>query len=568
MAEFDYIIVGGGSAGCVMAHRLSARSANRVLLCEAGPDLEPGKEPAKIVDSYPGSAYLDPGYIWRDLKVSTEAIPSNGATGAAPRLRPYEQARVLGGGSSINGQFANRGAPDDYDEWVRRGVSGWGWEDVLPYFRKIEHDVDFDGPLHGQSGRIPIRRVFPHLWPEHAKGIARALDRTGMKFLLDQNGHYEEGYFPVAINNYGERRVSAAMAYLDAVTRMRPNLAISTETEVDGLIIEDGECVGVRASVRASRQEFRAKEVILCAGAIHSPTHLLKAGIGPASHLRDLGIDVVADVAGVGQGLMDHPSVALGTFVKPFARVNGYSRRHMFLAWRYSSNLHDAPFCDMFVAASTKSAWHAVGQQLGTFILFVNKTFSDRGSVRLRKAGAEYAPAVDFNLLSDFRDLDRLADGFRRLAALTATPEMREVCELPFPAVWGEKVRQVSSDTRRNRLYTALGARLLDGPAALRRHLMRTQVSDGVTLADILASDDTLHEFIRKTVVGVWHASSSCKMGGPNDPMAVTDNQGRVRKIGGLRVVDASIFPIVPRANLNVPAMMVAEKISDAMLAA
>ena len=255
---YDYIIVGGGSAGSVMAHRLSARSANKVLLCEAGQDTPPGKEPPEIADSYSGTAYFDPRFHWTELKVHTQVVSHNNPQENRPPLRKYEQARVLGGGSSINGQMANRGAPTDYDEWASRGAEGWGWNEVLPYFKKVERDLDFDGPWHGKDGRIPVRRIPPEHWTGHAKAVAKAFEAKGFKFLPDQNGEFVEGYFPVTHSNAEERRVSAAMGYLDAETRKRSNLTISTDTQVKSLLFEGTRCVGVTAMVAGKEQEFRA----------------------------------------------------------------------------------------------------------------------------------------------------------------------------------------------------------------------------------------------------------------------------------------------------------------------
>ena len=562
---YDYIIVGGGSAGSVLAQRLSAKSANRILVCEAGQDTPPGEEPAEIRDSYSGTAYFDPRFHWTELKVTTQIVSHNNP-GERPPLRKYEQARVLGGGSSINGQLANRGAPTDYDEWEARGAAGWSWKDVLPYFRKVEHDLDFDGPFHGKNGRIPVRRIPREHWTGHSHAVAEACKQAGFNFVPDQNGEFTDGYFPITHSNQDEQRVSAAMGYLDRATRGRANLTISTQTQVRELLFEGTRCVGVKALVDGKEQEFRGREVVLSCGAIHSPAHLLRAGIGPVGHLKDMGIPVVMGLPGVGQRLMDHPSISLSSFVRRGARMNEHTRRHIQMGLRYSSGLPGVPKGDMFIAAMTKSAWHAVGAQIGSLLTFVNKTYSETGQVKLASRDPFAEPVVEFNLLSDRRDLDRLMSGFRKMAGLQMSEPVRKVTDKPFPASYTDRVRKIGVVNAKNKVLTTIAAAMMDGPAALRHYVIDNFVVEGFTFDQVMNDDEALEAFVRKATIGVWHASCSCRMGREDDPMTVVDGQGRVKGVQGLRVVDASIFPVVPCANTNFPTLMTAEKIAEKML--
>jgi 5-(hydroxymethyl)furfural/furfural oxidase len=263
---------------------------------------------------------------------------------------------------------------------------------------------------------------------------------------------------------------------------------------------------------------------------------------------------------------MDHPSIALSSFIKRGARMNQHTRRHIHVGLRYSSALPGVPKGDMFVAVVSKSAWHAVGEQIASLLTFINKTYSETGQVKLASRDWQVEPTVEFNLLSDKRDLDRLMSGFRKMAALQMSEPLRAVTDNPFPASYSDRVRKIGVVNTKNKILTSIVAALMDGPSALRRFMIENFVVEGFTFDQVMTDDEALEAFVRKAAIGVWHASCTCRMGRSDDPMAVVDTQGRVKGVQNLRVVDASIFPVVPCANTNFPTLMTAEKISDAMV--
>lgn len=558
MEAFDYVIVGGGSAGCVLAHRLSAVPSLRVALIEAGADTPPGDVPEAILDSYPMPVFCGDTYIWPGLK-------ARATKQAAERV--YEQGRVMGGGSSINVQSANRGLPRDYDEWAANGAAGWAWDDVLPYFRKLERDVNFPaGALHGKDGPVAIRRIMPGDWPPFCHAFANGLTKNGFATLQDQNAEFGDGMFPGAFSNVDDRRVTTATAYLDAATRKRPNLAIFANLRVERIVMNGVTAQGVVAiAANGERVQFDAREVIVAAGALQSPAMLLRAGIGAAADLDALGLHCAIDLPGVGRNLQDHPSLTFCHFLEPKFRMPLTRRRASMVAARFTSGVEGCEVSDLYLSSAIRAAWHALGNRLSLFFLWCNRPYS-RGRVQLIAPDAAIAPRVDLNLLDDERDTARLAAGIRMLANVVEASGLSRDRRDFFPAAFSARVKALSRVSKSNAIVTSLLGALLDTPAPLRRMLIERFFTRGQNMASLLADDQALNAFIRANVFGVWHASGTCRMGIASDRDAVVDTQGRVHGAQGLRVVDASLMPRLPSANTNIPTIMIAEKIANTML--
>ncbi len=559
--EWDVAILGGGSAGCALAARLSEDPKLRVILVEAGRDLRAEELPREIASPYPGRAYFNADWTWPALRVR---MGSRQGSNEAVEERPYEQARILGGGSSINGMGANRGSPRDYEEWEAEGAIGWGWRDVLPYFRKLERDVDFasDTQLHGADGPVPIRRLPHAARPGFARAVEEELLRRGFAAGDDQNGRWEDGVFPIAVNmDETGRRASFATAYLTEAVRRRSNLSIRTGTTVERLRVEAGRVVAAALRQGGASSELRAGLFVVSMGALQSPALLLRSGIGPGYDLAALGISVAAARDGVGRNLQEHPSIGVSAFLQPSARLSPGEHYHIPTILRWSSGLAGEPHGDMHLAVNVRSGWHAVGRRVGTLFNWVNHSQS-RGRVTLASPAPDVPPCVEFALLSDERDLVRLAQAFRLAAGILLAPGLSGVVQATFPSTYSAKVKRLLRPTALNGVLTALAAPVMDRSVIVRDRIL-TLAQEGASLEELLAEEATLHAHLRRHVGGVWHPSGTCRMGAPDDRMAVCDPSGRVIGVAGLMVCDASVMPTIPCANLNIPVAMIAEKMAD-----
>lgn len=547
----DFLIVGGGSAGATLASLLSEDPAARVLLVEAGEDTPPNAIPADVADTFPSSS-LNPGYFWPDL----HAVRSPGQP-----PRPFPQARIMGGGSSVMGLWALRGLPSDFDAWAAAGAEGWGWSDVVARYRRLERDADRDQAQARGGGSYPIMRVPPDEWPAFISAIERAAAERGLRHIADVNESAADGFFPMPLSQDAER-ASSARCYLTAAVRRRGNLAIMARTRVTGLRHEGDEVRGVTAERDGEIKEIRAREVILSAGAIHSPAMLLRAGIGPADALRRLGIAPVVDRRGVGRNLQNHPYLHFALTLPRGKRLAPHLRRFAIAGIRTSSGLAGCPAGDLLLFTIGRVSPRSYGPDLAMVGAALYSPFS-RGAITLESPDIEVPPRIDFGMLQDPRDPSRLIKAARLAESLLLDAGVADAYAEAFLLPPVMSLHQFNRPGIAGSLLALAAKAVLNAPPLLRRTTVGALIRPGRWFASRQRRLSLSDAELLAAAAPMAHPAGTCAIGRADDPMAVVDSACRVYGMRNLRVVDASIMPRLPSANTNLPTLMIAHRAAD-----
>ena len=506
--KYDHIVVGGGTAGCIVATKLAEDPDRSVLLLEAGPDY-PDFE--RLPDS------LKYGWGMLNLEARKAGGPFNWsftgkATPQQPDPMPVPRGKAMGGTSAINGQTFIRGAPEDFDSWEAMGNDGWSYQECLPHFRNLETDEDYSGDFHGNNGPVPVRRHHRDTWPPAQEAFYQACIAAGHPDNPDLHEPDSTGVSLRAENNIDGVRMSMALAYL-APNRHRLNLTVKADVQVMRILFSGNKATGLEVESGSERFTVEGDEIILSAGSVGSPHILMLSGIGPASHLAELGIPVVVNSPGVGQNMRDHPNVTVKFTVKPGTYDDPNGMRALRL--RFTATGSETPN-DMILSPASMNTVIGEGEDPSHTVNCGLYLAAGKGQLRLSSADPHAQPEMDYRYLEDPWDRERLREAVRKCVEFLNDPAYASVIE--------ERTVPTDSD---------------------------------------LESDQTLDNWMLRNVSSSYHIAGTCKMGPDSDEQAVVNRYLKVRGVEGVRVVDASIMPDVVRANTNVTTMMIAERAAE-----